>query len=152
MAKDALPPAPPAASFRFQQYPSTPPSYAYSYSPYPYPTPPPPTPPYAHHDLCYTNPYLHHKYPPPPAAAYRRYLPSTSYYTANPPDVYPPPPTGSSAQTTQQVSVLFYCWLFRGNVQVIVHIRKSSINIFNLLFLGKSSCSYSFINRNELYD
>ncbi|CAH0561399.1 unnamed protein product [Brassicogethes aeneus] len=100
-AKDTIPQHP--QSYRFSQYPSTPPGYAYTYPPYPYPTPPPPTPPYAHHELCYPpNPYVHHKYPPPPPpATYRRYL-SSSYYPSNAvQEVYSQQPGATSSQ--QQV-------------------------------------------------
>ncbi|XP_001816051.2 proteoglycan 4 isoform X2 [Tribolium castaneum] len=95
------PPQQPPTSYRYSQYPGTPPGYPYSYPPHYYPTPPP-APSYAHHDLCYsTTPYLHHKYPP---TTYRRFLPSTQYYAPNPPDIYATPPTGPSQQNQQVVT------------------------------------------------
>ncbi|XP_063904967.1 bromodomain-containing protein 4 isoform X4 [Zophobas morio] len=98
----APPPQQPPSTYRYSQYPATPPGYPYGYPPHYYPTPPP-APSYAHHDLCYsTSPYLHHKYPP---TTYRRFLPSaTQYYAPNPPDLYATPPTGPSQQSQQVVT------------------------------------------------
>ncbi|RZC18438.1 BAH, Atrophin-1, PAT1, Herpes BLLF1, and/or Red1 domain containing protein, partial [Asbolus verrucosus] len=97
----APPPQQPPSTYRYSQYPGTPPGYPYTYPPHYYPTPPP-APSYAHHDLCYSaSPYLHHKYPP---TTYRRFLPSTQYYPPNPPDIYTTPPTGPAQQSQQVVT------------------------------------------------
>ncbi|KAF5302252.1 hypothetical protein FQA39_LY10291 [Lamprigera yunnana] len=105
-SKEAIPhqpPPPPPTTYRYSQYPAPHPGYAYGYPPQYYPSPH--HPPSYHHDLCYPNPYLHHKpYPPP---TYRRHLTApagTQYYQANPPDIYHPPPAVSSQQNQQVVT------------------------------------------------
>lgn len=106
MPPPPLPSHQPPSTYRYSQYPATPPGYPYGYPHY-YPTPPP-APSYAHHDLCYSSPYLHHKYPP---TTYRRFLPpSAQYYAPNPTDIYASPPAAPVPQS-QQVSHhhLFYC-------------------------------------------
>uniref|UniRef100_A0A1Y1LJP6 BAH domain-containing protein n=1 Tax=Photinus pyralis TaxID=7054 RepID=A0A1Y1LJP6_PHOPY len=106
-AKEAIPPQhpppPPPPTYRYSQYHPPHPGYAYGYPPQYYPSPHHPAS--YHHDLCYPNPYLHHKpYPPP---TYRRHLTApagTQYYQANPPDIYHPPPPAPTQQNQQVVT------------------------------------------------
>ncbi|KAK4886776.1 hypothetical protein RN001_003047 [Aquatica leii] len=106
-AKETVPPhqsqPPPPPTYRYSQYPTPHPGYAYGYPPQYYPSPHHPVA--YHHDLCYPNPYLHHKpYPPP---TFRRHLTApagTQYYQANPPDIYHPPPAVSTQQNQQVVT------------------------------------------------
>ncbi|KAK5643401.1 hypothetical protein RI129_007246 [Pyrocoelia pectoralis] len=106
-AKEAVPPQhpppPPPPTYRYSQYPPPHPGYTYGYPPQYYPSPHHPAS--YHHDICYPNPYLHHKpYPPP---TYRRHLTApagTQYYQANPPDIYHPPPPAPTQQNQQVVT------------------------------------------------